>query len=187
MTEEARAKLSSSEAQRTGELDKSDRSRSQLMKMSEQLLARMKAATPDQIKKGDAFSKKRQRSWDLLAKREAKALAGTMAAKRAKGTKKKPSDGYSEFRGPEKGFGRGGLFPDATEQGTASRVEQVVARELIAQVLPQGVAVTAALNGALHVLEDHVVDGGSRLARRRNPRQHEEKQTGFPQASGRHL
>ena len=99
LTEEARAKLSSSEAQRTGELDKSDRSRSQLTKMSEQLLARMKAATPDQIKKGDAFSKKRQRSWDLLAKREAKALAGTMAAKRAKGTKKKPSDGYSEFRG----------------------------------------------------------------------------------------
>ena len=101
LTPAAREKLSGAQ-QHSGELKKSDETRKQLERMCEQMLKRMKAASAEELVAGHAFTLKRKAAWKLLGKREQKAAAGAMAAKRAKGTAKLTTDTFSTVRGEKR-------------------------------------------------------------------------------------
>jgi hypothetical protein len=101
LTPAARAKLSGAQ-QHSGELMKSDETRKQLERMCQQMLKRMKAATAEDMVAGHAFAKKRKAAWKLLGKREQKAAAGVMAARRVNGTAKPTTDTFSTARGEKR-------------------------------------------------------------------------------------
>ena len=101
LSAESRAKLPP-EQQKTGELQRSEDNRKQLVLMTEQLLKRSEALTKEGLKSGAAFAKKRKTNWEMLALREAKAANGERVAKRQAGRAVMTTDPFSTLRGEKR-------------------------------------------------------------------------------------